>query len=103
MSSSVTLKNYLEDGKEHIQNFYNAGNGIYESSLDEKEAYSANAVADKDCKIYMLDKKIRLINNISILQPKFYLHSVHDIKFLMAKSIIMKDPDQKITQIIGLL
>lgn len=105
ISGSVTLKNFLEDGKEHIQNFYNAGTGIFESSLYEDETYSANAVAENECDIYVLDKAkfFMLVNSNFVLQQELYISSVKSIRFLMAKSIVIKDPYQKIAQIIELL
>lgn len=105
LKGNVILNNYQEDGQEFIQNIYNEGDSIYESSLFGDLKYAANAVANSDCIIYRLNrvKFIELMDTNSHLKYLMYLNSVKAINFLMMKNIIYKDPYQKIIHIIDLL
>lgn len=56
VSGTVELNNYLEDGKEFIQNFMCVGQSFGEPFLFINHQYPVNAIAITDCKIIKLPK-----------------------------------------------
>lgn len=105
LRGNVSLNNYLEDGKEFIQNFYNEGDSIHESALFDESKYVVNAMADSDCIIYRLAKVkfMELMTANSDIRNRMYLNSTKAIRFLMAKNLVFKDPVIKVLHIIDLL
>lgn len=80
---NVSLINYQEDGKEFIQNFFNDGDSIHESSLFDDSQYAVNAVAESDCTIYRLDKVkfLDLVDSNSEIKDLININSAKQLNF----------------------
>jgi CRP-like cAMP-binding protein len=96
ISGKIKLNNYNEDGKEFIQNIFEAPQGFGEVFLFINEKYSTNAVALRDCNIIQLPTKefFKLLKEY----PEYAIEINKNLsrrlyyKMIMSQQIFSKDP-----------
>lgn len=96
LSGKVKLNNFSEDGREFIQNIFEAPQSFGEAFLFINEVYSTNAIALTKCIIYQLPTE----NFFKLLKehPQYSLKINENLskrihyKMLMSQHIFSKDP-----------
>ncbi|REC60751.1 Crp/Fnr family transcriptional regulator [Chryseobacterium pennae] len=96
VSGKVKLNNFSEDGREFIQNIFEAPQSFGEAFLFINEVYPTNAIALTDCTICQLTSK----NFFEILKehPQYSLKINENLsrrlhyKMIMSQHIFSKDP-----------
>ncbi|MDH6253452.1 CRP-like cAMP-binding protein [Chryseobacterium sp. H1D6B] len=100
LSGKVKLNNYSEDGKEFIQNIFEAPQSFGEAVLYINEKYPANAIALTDCTIIQLSAK-----NFSMLlkeYPECSLEINRNLsrrlyyKMIMSQHVFSKNPNVRL-------
>ncbi|WP_335967314.1 Crp/Fnr family transcriptional regulator [Galbibacter sp. PAP.153] len=106
-SGEVKMNNFLENGKEFVQSFFNAPRSFGEPPLFSDILYPANAVATKDSEILQLEKTTFL--NLLRENPDIHLKVTEAIalrlyyKAIMATEISSQEPEHCILRVLDYL
>lgn len=107
VSGKVKMNNYLENGKEFIQNIFSFPRSFGEPPLFSDITYPANAIALTRAEIIQLDKRAFL--ELLLLHPKIHLKITEALairlhyKAIMASEISLQDPEHCILRILDYL
>lgn len=107
ISGKVKLNNYSEDGKEFIQNIFEATQGFGEVLLFINEKYPSNAVALTDCSIINLPTKEFFI--LLKEHPECALEINRNLsrrlyyKMIMSQQVFSKDPKVRLKALMDYL
>ncbi|MBV8327722.1 Crp/Fnr family transcriptional regulator [Chryseobacterium sp.] len=101
LSGKVKLNNFSEDGREFIQNIFEAPQSFGDALLFIDKAYPTNAIALTQCRVYQLPSD--LFFTLLKEHPQYYVIITENLskrlyyKMLMSKHIFSKDPHIRLT------